>query len=204
MKYVLVLIGILAIPMSVNAAMFKCTDADGKVTFSDKPCPEQQQETLKELAVPKPPEADPETGDAATTEDAGPETGDTATAETEAAEPASGPQLVADDSPLAAVYKNFLAALKKCDRGEMLKYGSVKIAKDLARMSDTDIKNQCEQLQTFLPTDFTGATEVINGDKGSIEWRNEAGSTGESGSSAVKSLYTANFTRENGAWKYGD
>lgn len=191
MKDILVLIGILAIPMSVNAAMFKCTDADGKVTFSDKPCPEQQQETLKELAVPKPPEASPETGDAATTE-------------TGPAEPAASAQPVTDDSPLAVVYKNFLAALKKCDRGEMLKYGSVKIVKDLARMSDTEIKNQCEQLQNFLPNDFTGATEVIDGDKGSIQWRNEAISAGESGSSTMKSLYTANFTQEDGAWKYGE
>ena len=191
MKVVLVLIGILAIPMSVNAAMFKCTDADGKVTFSDKPCPEQQQETLKEPAVSKPPEASPETGDAATTE-------------TEPTETATSARPVTGDSPLAVVYMSYLAALKKCDRGEMLKYGSVRIAKDLARMSDTEIKNQCEQLQNYLPSDFTGATEVVTGDKGTIQWRNDASSIDEAGTSTVNSLYTVNFTREDGAWKYGD
>jgi len=178
--------------------MFKCTDTDGKVGFSDKPCPEQQQEILKEPAVSKPPEASPETGDAAATDDA-------ATTETEPAETAAtGAQFVTDDSPLAAVYRNFLAALKKCDRGEMLKYGSVKIAKDLARMTDTDLKNQCAQLQNFMPNDFTGATEVIDGNKGTIQWGNEASSTGESGPSTMKSMYTVNFTQEDGAWKYGE
>jgi hypothetical protein len=191
MKDIIVLIGILAIPMSANAAMFKCTDADGRVSFSDKPCPEQQQETLKERAVSKPPETSPETGDAATTE-------------TEPIETATGAQLVTNDSPLAVVYMNFLAALKKCDRGEMLKYGSVKIAKDLARMSDTDLKNQCAQLKNFMPNDFTGATEVIDGNKGSIQWRNEASSSDESGPSTMKSMYTVNFIQEDGAWKYGD
>ena len=197
MKDILVLIGILAIPMSVNAAMFKCTDADGKVGFSDKPCPEQQQEVLKEPAVSKPAETNPETGDATATDDA-------ATTETEPVETATGAQFVTDDSPLAIVYRNFLAALKKCDRGEMLKYGSVKIAKDLARMTDTDLKNQCAQLQNFMPKDFTGATEVIDGNKGTIQWGNKASSIDESGPSTMKSIYTVNFTQEDGAWKYGE
>lgn len=38
----------LMISLSSNAAMYKCTDAKGNVSFTDQPCKEQKQEVLKD------------------------------------------------------------------------------------------------------------------------------------------------------------
>ena len=199
MRNVILLLGILAVPIAVNAAMFKCTDANGRVSFSDQPCPDQQQETLKENTVSKPGATTAESEG-----DAGPAEGEASATEQAPGTAGAEKQEVTNDSPLAIAYMNFLKAMKQCDRGEMLKYGSGKIVTDLAQTSDADLQKQCELLQNLMPADFTGATQSIEGDKGTIEWRSESISTDEQGPTTLKSLYTVNFSRENGAWKYGD
>lgn len=47
MKTFLPVLLLLSLPVSASAKMYKCTDDDGNVSFTDKPCKEQKQEELK-------------------------------------------------------------------------------------------------------------------------------------------------------------
>ncbi len=53
MRYTLAFVGLLTVSLPVSAAMYKCTDTEGNVTFMDKPCQEQKQEILKERTASK-------------------------------------------------------------------------------------------------------------------------------------------------------
>ncbi len=178
-------------PSGASAAMYKCTDADGNVSFSDKACPEERQEVLKERTTSRPPETKPALeGDAFPT--------------IERIKPLAGGKKVTSSSPLAKAYTKFLNAVKRCDRKEMMKRVSSKMAQGMSSATDKEFKNGCRGLEMFLHRDFKDATEAIEGDKGKIQWLSVETTTDSSGTTTMKSEQTEDFVREDGVWKYGD
>ncbi len=178
-------------PSGASAAMYKCTDADGNVSFSDKACPEERQEVLKERTTSRPPETKPALeGDAFPT--------------IERIKPLAGGKKVTSSSPLAKTYTKFLNAVKRCDRKEMMKHVSSKMAQGMSSATDKEFKNGCRGLEMFLPRDFKDATEAIEGDRGKIQWLSVETTTDSSGTTTMKSEQTEDFVREDGVWKYGD
>jgi hypothetical protein len=200
MKYVIWFVGFpvafLAMTLSANAAMYKCTDADGNVSFSDKACPEERQEILKERTTSRPPETNPAESKSALEGDAFPTI--------ERIESLAGGKKVTSSSPLAKAYTRFLNAVKRCDRKEMMKHVSSKMAQGMSSATDKEFKDGCRGLEMFLPRDFKNATEVIEGDRGKIQWLSVKTTTDSSGTMTMKSEQTEDFVRENGVWKYGD
>jgi hypothetical protein len=195
MKYFICAFGLLFIFQSADAAMFKCTDADGNISFSDKPCPEQKQEQIKERIYSSPPV---DSSDSLPGSDAD-EFFTISPIEAQA-----GGKKVTNSSPLAKAYMGFRNAIKRCDRDTMMKFVSRKMAENIGFTSNLEFKEACKLLDMLLHTDFKDATEVINGDKGTIQWLTIETSTDSSGTSTMKSERSENFVKEDGVWKYGD
>ena len=98
----------------------------------------------------------------------------------------------------------FLNAVKRCDSNEMMNHVSSKMAQEMKLSKGKEFKAGCRALEMFLPEDFTDATEVIEGDKGKIQWLSIETTTDSSGTQTMKSEQTAEFVKENGVWKYRD
>jgi hypothetical protein len=200
MKYSTFVIGFavvfLALSPSANAAMYKCTDAAGNVTFSDKACPAQQQEVLKGRKTSKSPETDPAEPKSDSEKNPFPTL--------ERIKALAGGKKVTGSSPLAKAYMGFLHAVKRCDRKEMMKNVSAKMAQELSAATDTEFKQGCRALAMLLPGDFKDATEVIDGDRGKIQWLSVQTTTDSAGTQTMRSEQTEDFVRENGVWKLGD
>jgi hypothetical protein len=191
MKRAIVAAGIMLTSLSAHAAMYKCTEADGNVSFSDKHCPGEKQEALREPAAPSPP---PDADD--TEPDAGIFTGP------DAITPLAGGRKVTSSSPLAWVYTSYLGALKRCDRDEAMKYVSSRMAAEMAAASESGYsKEECLLLLKLLPKDFENATEVIEGDRGTIHWLTVETTTDGAMTSSMKLEQPEEFVREGGVWK---
>jgi len=200
MKYIIWLIGFLVVfltvSLSTNAAMYKCTDANGDVSFSDKACPTQQQEVLKKRT----PSISPETDSGESL----PPTEGSAFGKIERIKPLPGGKKVTSSSPLAKVYMKFLGAVKRCNRKEMMKHASSTTVQGISSATNEEFKNGCRGFKMLLPRDFKDATEVIEGDKGKIQWLSVKTKTDGSTTETMKSEQTLGFVRENGVWKFGD
>ena len=194
MKCIIWLVAFLFMPAAANAAMFKCTDAEGDVSFSDKPCPEQNQEVLKHTS------ATPSASTSATT----PEPSSIAQPEITPIEALTGGKKVTGASPLAKAYTAFRAAARQCDRDEMMRHVSSKMAEGLSAATNREFKDGCKALKLFLHSDFKDATEVIDGNRGTIQWLTVETTTDDSGTMSMKSEQSERFVKENGVWKYGE
>ena len=184
MKNFIVILLFLILPLSVSAKMYKCTDANGNVSFTDKPCQNQKQEILEKSSTPKPSESKPET-----------ENNDFQ--ESKRFKPMPDGTKVTSSSPLGKVYMKFISALNRCDFNEMIKYSSGETIKHMSPSGDAQSKDICKELQKILAQDLKGATEVIDGDKGKIQWL----FVSSGANTKVRSVQNENFIRENGAWK---
>jgi hypothetical protein len=131
MKKDICMVGIIAMSSPVHAARFKCMDADGNISFSDKPCPGQKQEALKEPSVSA---AEPEVD---------------AAAPVGAADVGGMPEIepltrlavgtkVTSSSPLAKVYTAYIEAVRRCDRAEMMKHMSSAMAAEMTAAPDSE------------------------------------------------------------------
>ena len=200
MKYVMSLFGLpvafLVMVLSANAAMYKCTDTDGNVSFSDRACPEERQEVLEERTTSIPSRSGPIESEPTSK-------GEVLTS-IERIKPLAGGKKVTSSSPLARVFTKFRNAVERCDRDEMMKHVSSKMAREMDSASDKEFKAGCLGLAIFLPKDFKDATEVIEGDKGKIQWLSVETSTDSSGTMTMKSEQTEDFVKEDGVWKFGD
>ena len=199
MKYIIWRIGFLVVfltvSLSANAAMYKCTDAKGNVSFSDKACPTQKQEVLKKRTTSNSPQFDPA--------ETKPDLESNAFPEIERIKPLAGGKKVTSSSPLGKAYMKFLNAVKRCNRKEMMKHVSSKMAQEMSSATNKEFKDGCRAIKMFLPGDLKDATEVIEGDKGKIQWLSVKTITDASGTQTMKSEQIGDFVRENGVWKYG-
>ena len=200
MKYIIWRIGFLVVfltvSLSANAAMYKCTDAKGNVSFSDKACPTQKQEVLKKRTTSNSPETD--SGESLQPAEGG------AFGKIERIKPLPGGKKVTSSSPLAKVYMKFLSAVRRCNRKEMMKHTSSKTAQGMSSATNQELKNGCRGFKMLLPKNFKDATEVIEGDRGKIQWLSVKTTTDGSTTETMKSEQTHGFVRENGVWKFGD
>jgi len=190
------LVVLLTISPSASAAMYKCTDAEGNVSFSDKACPSDRQEVLKKRTTSN----QPDDGSV----ESNPDSEGSGFPKIERIKPLAGGKKVTSSSPLAKAYMGFLNAVKRCDSNEMMEHVSSKMAQEMKLSEGKEFKAGCRALQMFLPEDFTDATEVIEGDRGKIQWLSIETTTGSSGTQTMKSEQTADFIRENGVWKYSN
>jgi len=195
MKIVILLVGILVISSPANATMYKCTDVDGSITFKDKPCESQAQEVLKEKSYTRPGTPASNSFDSSSS----------TLTPLEPIKRMSDGKKVSNSSPLARVYMKFLVSLKRCNRTEMSRYVSRKMVEGMKTTSDTEFRNGCRVLVDLLPKDFDDATELIEGDKGKIQWMSVESTTDSSGmTTKFTSEHTEKFVKEDGSWKYGD
>ena len=185
----------LTIAGGAHAAMYRCTDAAGNTSFSDKPCPTMEQKVMKERRYPAPKKKSP--GDVSLPEISG--------SGIEPIKPLPGGRKVRRNSPLAKAYRNAVALMKRCDRSELQAFAKnpekESPATDLDSLSESELKEQCVQFGMIFPrADFKDATEVINGDKGTIQWLTVE-TTREGGeTSTMRSEQTVNFIKKGGVW----
>jgi len=181
---------LLAVSFAADAAMYKCTDAHGKVTFSDKACQEQRQEVVKERAIP--PSTEPK-----------PRPEGSTFPQIERIRPLAGGRKITRSSPLAQAYLRFADAVKRCDRNELLNSLSSRFTRAIgaAAESDAELREGCRGLALFLHDDFNEATEVIEGDTGKIQWLSVETTRDRSGTQTSRWEHTEEFVRENGVWK---
>jgi hypothetical protein len=209
MKKFICLAGFMIMSAPAAAAMYKCTDAEGNVGFSDKPCPGQKQEALEERSAPvsasSPDAADAAVpdSDAAETQPAA-ETGAGVLPDIEPIRALVGGTRVTGASPLGKVYASYLGALRQCNRNEMMKHVSSGMAAEMSASPEPEFREGCRLLLMLLPQDFTDATEVIRGDRGTIQWLSIETKDAGSGTSTMKFEQSQDFVMENGAWKLSE
>ena len=203
MKSVLCFIALLAASQPVHAALYKCTADDGSVAFRDRPCRAQKQEILKEntYSSPKPHNAVDRPYAAAALNDME----DFFTIEPIKALQGGGKSSAG--SPLGNAYLGFLRTLNRCDRAGVTKVVSRKMQQSLNAAYDEDAaqaKQECKMLAMLLPGNLNDATEVIDGNRGKIQWLTVETSTDGSGTTTMKSETTQDFVKEGGIWRFGD
>ena len=173
----------------VTAAVYKCTDANGVVSFSDRPCGGQQQEVMRDRSY-------------RVTEELDLPAQDDPQFQIDPIEPLAGGKKVSRSSPLARVYLQFVSAVKRCDRDEMAKHVASAWATDILQADDREFNQGCRVLRELMPADFEDATEVIDGDSGTIQWLSVESSTDATGTSTMKFETTGHFVKEDGEWKF--
>lgn len=72
----------------------------------------------------------------------------------------------------------------------------------MSTASKSELWKGCLALRMLLPSNFDDATEVINGDKGTIQWLTVESTTDASGTRTMKSEQTGDFVKEDGVWKF--
>ncbi|MCZ6712099.1 MAG: hypothetical protein O7B25_17170, partial [Gammaproteobacteria bacterium] len=95
----------------------------------------------------------------------------------------------------------FLSTLRSCDRASVTKVVSRKMKQSLNAAYDKDAtqaREECRMLAMFLPGDLKDASEVIDGNRGTIQWltvKTDANGT-------MKSETTQDFVNEDGVWPF--
>lgn len=195
MKIAILLAGLLSVSLPVSAAMYKCTDTDGSITFKDKPCDGQAQELLKKKTFSKP---RPEPANLKPIKTKSSET----SSRFEPIKPLPGGKKVTSSSPLGRTYMKFLHALNHCDRDRMMQYSSGSMAEGMKTANNLEFKTGCRLLQDFMPSNLDDATEVIEGNSGKIQWLSVKSNTDSSGlTEKFTSEHTEEFVKEGGVWK---
>ncbi|MFQ5471117.1 MAG: hypothetical protein ACE5EH_12610 [Gammaproteobacteria bacterium] len=121
----------------------------------------------------------------------------------ERVKPLPGGQKVTSSSLLANAYRTYYRAISRCDRKKLTELELNKIADSadsVTRLSNAELRNVCKFAKETLPApEFENATEVINGNKGRIQWitvkKNQKGTL-----ELEDNVY---FRKENGIWKGG-
>jgi len=210
MRSVLCLIALLAASLPVHAALFKCTADDGSVAFRDTPCRDQNQEILKDSSYASP-QPSTKTGGGDSSLDrpstaATPASNDMEGLFTlERIKALEGGKKSSASSPLGKAYMRFLRAMQRCDRASVIKVVSRKTQQKLNAAFDEDAaqaRKECKMLSTLLPGNLNDATEVIDGNRGKIQWLTVATNTDGSTTSTMKSETTQDFVKEDGVWRF--
>lgn len=188
MKTALSVTALLLLASPASAQVYKCTDANGQISFGDKPCGTQQevveireQPARRDVAL-------------ATPDDFSNQSAPT--------EPSAGGNAVSGSSPLASVYMGFISALNRCDRDALARYITADMAAEMQATNATEFTAGCMILREFMPSNFDGATEVINGDTGTIHWSIVESSSDGDSTSTMSWETSAEFVKEDGEWKF--
>jgi hypothetical protein len=187
----------LAMCNGANAAMYRCTDAAGKTSFSDKPCPTGNQELLKERHY-SPPKKEPPAN--STLQKSG-------APGIAPIKPLAGGRKVSRSSPLAKAYRSVLGVFERCDRAELKEFTSKNKKEntqpfDIDSVSESDLIEHCEQFGMIFPQpDFKDATEVIDGNHGSIQWLTVENREDGNDATTMRAEQTLKFVKQNGEWQ---
>lgn len=184
-----IFVSALLLASPATAAIYKCTDANGQVSFSDKPCEGEMHEVVPERTYRRSQEPTQFLQAAPAVQ-------------LQSIERLQGGERVTGSSPLAQVYMSFIGALRTCNREEMAKFVPAAWAKDLLEIDDAELSQGCVLLGALLPRDFNDATQVIDGDRGPIQWMSVESTTDSNGTATMTSEMTGHFIKENGVWKF--
>jgi hypothetical protein len=182
-KFLIICLYLLSV--AVHAELYKCTNADGSVGFSDKPCQAAKQETIRLHSGPAARAAEPDDGSSF-----------------EKVASATG-RKVTGSSPLGNVYMSFVSATKRCDRAGMAQLSSAATANEIMATSEAEFREACQMLQLLLNPDLHNATEIINGNRATITWKDEEITYDGNERTRFSAEQTVDFIKESGQWKFG-